>query len=370
MSKKSYTMQGLASKQELDVFHLIFAPTFACNLKCKHCYLPNRHAEHLPIDTAMKLVDDWAKIVLKEKGKYNGIFHIKGGEPFVVPYFWELVDKVVATQSLLLMLTTNGTFCDEETIAKLIHVNEKLDKNMSIIVSLDGATDETNAKLRGEGNFEKTLKFMKKIADAGIYFFINCVLHKGNLAEISQFIELAKSYNATQVNFLNFVPHENSVNIKDWQETQLAIYEAMANVYLNGDNQTKRMLTGSLPEIITKEKDGSIAISDECVAAYRGLLYVLPNGNVCTCPNVTFAESVLGNIKANSLPEIFENIKKLHDGLKLFSGQFLCSGERKLYIDTKDNIRLANLKILQETLAKSLQSNEQEKFSYCFNRNW
>jgi len=324
----------------------------------------------LPVDAAMKLVDDWSNIVLKAKGQYGGIFHIKGGEPFVTPYFWELVDKIISTQSLQLMLTTNGTFGDEETISKLADANEKLKGNLNVIVSLDGATDETNAKLRGKGNYEKALKFVKAISGAGINFFVNCVLHNGNIAEIQQFVELAKSHNATQINFLNFVPHENSADIKDWQESQLAIYEAMAKVYMDGDSQTKQMMAGSLPDIITKEKDGSFAISDECVAAYRGLLYVLPNGNVCTCPNVTFAESVLGNIKENSLQEIVENTKKLHEALKSYSGQFICSGEKKLYIDTKDSVRLENLKKMQETLAKEIQNSNQEKLSYCFNRNW
>ena len=370
MDKKSYVMQGVASKKELDVYHLIFAPTFACNLKCKHCYLPNHENECLPFDLAMKLVDDWSSFVLTERGQYNGIFHIKGGEPFVVPYFWELVDKVAEMQSLQLMLTTNGTFSDEEAISKLADANKKLKGNLSIIVSLDGATDETDAKLRGQGHYEKALKFMKAISEAGINFFVNCVLHKGNIAEIQQFVELAKSHNATQINFLNFVPHENSADIKDWQESQLAIYEAMAKVYIDGDSQTKQMLAGSLPDIITNEQDGSIAISDECVAAYKGLLYVLPNGNVCTCPNVTFAESVLGNIKENSLQEIVENTTRLHEALKSCSGQFICSGEKKLYLDTKDFARLENLKKLQDTLAKFIQNKESEKLSFCYNRNF
>ena len=57
------------------------------------------------------------------------------------------------------MLTTNGTFSDEDTISKLVSANNELDGNLTIIVSLDGATEESNSKLRGKGHFQKALKF-------------------------------------------------------------------------------------------------------------------------------------------------------------------------------------------------------------------
>lgn len=194
---KSYVMQGLESKKELSVYHLILAPTFDCNLRCKHCYLPDHNQDYLPKDLALKLVDDWSEIVLDRKGQYNGIFHIKGGEPFVLPYFWELVDKVVSKKSLQLMLTTNGTFNDKYTISKLVIANNELDRNLSVIVSLDGASEESNSKLRGKGHFKKALKFLDELQQKGINFYLNCVLFKGNFEEIKDYINIAREYKAT-----------------------------------------------------------------------------------------------------------------------------------------------------------------------------
>src|SRR5688572_11848747 len=84
---RNYVMQGLTSKRQLDTYHLILAPTHACNLRCKHCYLPDHKNELLPREIALRILDEWSDIVLDERKPFQGIFHVKGGEPFVVPYF-------------------------------------------------------------------------------------------------------------------------------------------------------------------------------------------------------------------------------------------------------------------------------------------
>lgn len=367
-AKKTYVMQGFESKNELDVYHLILAPTFACNMQCRHCYLPDHNPDYLSEDIALKLVDDWNDIGFKEKGHFDRIFHIKGGEPFVIPYFWKLVDKVVSKKSLRLMLTTNGTFSDEDTISKLVYVNNELNENLTIIVSLDGATEESNSILRGKGHFQKVLKFLEKLQDCEINYYLNCVLHKGNVDELNEYIELAKKFNATQLNFLNFIPRGDAVNIKDWQVSHLRVYEKFTKIYKQADEQTKALLTGSLPEIKINEKEGCITTSNECVAGYKGLIYILPNGNVFTCPNVVFSDDILGNVNENSLQEIIDNTKQLHNKLQSFSGQYQCTGERKLYLNNNDLERLRSLNEFSDLL-KSFSKNE-DKLSYCYNRNF
>jgi len=367
-TKKTYVMQGLESKRELDTYHLIFAPTFACNMHCRHCYLPDHNPEYLSEQVAMKLIDDWTEIVLRDKGKYQGIFHVKGGEPFIVPYFWNLVDKVVSTKSLKLMLTTNGTFCDNEIIEKLVTINDKLEGNLTVIVSLDGATEESNSKLRGKGHFHKAINFLEVMKDSGINLYLNCVLHKGNFDELQEYIDIAKEYSVTQLNFLNFIPRENAVDIEDWQVPHLRVYETFAEIYKNGDQQTRTLLNGCLPEIKFNEKEGYVSTSNECVAGYKGLLYILPNGNVFTCPNVVFSEDKLGNVNENSLHEIMINTELLHKSLKSFSGQYQCSGERKLYIKNNDKVRLKLLNKFSQTLSST--NKVPDKLSYCFNRNF
>ena len=118
-AKAPYIMQGNPKDKTLDLYHLILAPTHACNLRCKHCYLPDHTKEFLPKDVALRIVDEWSEIVLEERGQYGGIFHVKGGEPFMVPYLGDVLDRLSELQSLRLMMTTNGTFVDENIFRML-----------------------------------------------------------------------------------------------------------------------------------------------------------------------------------------------------------------------------------------------------------
>ena len=38
-------------------------------------------------------------MVMDERGQYKGIFHIKGGEPFVVPYLWDVIDRSLCKEN-------------------------------------------------------------------------------------------------------------------------------------------------------------------------------------------------------------------------------------------------------------------------------
>ena len=53
-SAESYVMRGFKARRELDIYHLILAPTHACNLRCKHCYLPNHATQMLSKDVVFR----------------------------------------------------------------------------------------------------------------------------------------------------------------------------------------------------------------------------------------------------------------------------------------------------------------------------
>jgi MoaA/NifB/PqqE/SkfB family radical SAM enzyme len=167
-----YVMEGSASEKRLKTYHLILAGTHACNLRCKHCYLPDHNAELLPKAVALRLVDEWSRIVLEEKGQYGGIFHVKGGEPFLIPYLCDIMDRLVQLQSLRLMLTTNGTFLSKKVIDALRRCNEGLTGHVNMIVSLDGASAATHDELRGPGKFGITTQFIRALSDHSIAIFL------------------------------------------------------------------------------------------------------------------------------------------------------------------------------------------------------
>ena len=346
----TYVMQGKASEKVLDIYHLILAPTNACNLHCRHCYLPNHNLDILSKDTVLRLVDEWNEIVKEERGQYGGIFHIKGGEPFMVPYLFDVIDRLSEIKSLRLMLTTNGTFVDEQVFRKLKNCNESLDGHVTVIVSLDGATEETNTKIRGKGHFDKVLKFLKGLRNHGINFYLNCVLHKDNIEELSAYIDLANKYGATQANFLNFIPKGRGSDLQNWQVPHLKLYEKLEEVYKSGNEQIKSKLAGCLPDIKYREAYEGCHPSQECVAGYRGLLYITPDGSVFSCPNTVYHDVCIGNILNHNLKEILNNVEDVYNKLKIYSGQYICTGEKMFYKRGKKFLYFIWLGILQNKL--------------------
>lgn len=374
---KNYVIMGDASRKALDIYHLIFAPTYACNLRCSHCYLPDHAVKFIPKEQAMLLLEDWTQIVVAERGKFGGIFHLKGGEPFALCYLTDIIERIAADESLILMMTTNGTIRSDRVYAALRHCNQALQRRVIINVSLDGAREETHSLLRGEGSFNKTLRFIQQMHSIGIIVHINSVIHKYNLDDISDLVSFALREGVAQVNFLPFVPKGYARDIWGWQADPLDIYLRIASVYAHGDERTKRLLSGTYSDILRREAAG-VQTSNECVGGYRGLLYVIPNGDVYSCPNLVDDSLRVGNINFTRLAELHQQMSatvypKTTD-CAACARRYVCKGEALLSGAPNDvRTRQERLRELQSFLmthsSDAVPPTLRDGVSYCFSRN-
>ena len=149
LPQDTYVMKGDYSKKELDTYHLILAPSFECDLRCKHCYLPGHAAGGLTENDVLRLVDEWSDIVVKERDPMGGIFHLKGGEPLILPYLDRVLTRLEKLKTLRFMMTTNGVSGDWDVVERLDRLNAALDANVQIIVSIDGSNDAVNPNFSG-----------------------------------------------------------------------------------------------------------------------------------------------------------------------------------------------------------------------------
>jgi MoaA/NifB/PqqE/SkfB family radical SAM enzyme len=145
----NYIISGNALTREMDLYHLIVAPSYACDLRCKHCYLPDHAADTIPLEKLFGIIDEWEDIVLEDRGRLEGIFHLKGGEVAVMPYFDDVLRYIRDLGTLRLMLTTNGVRWAESAIRLLAECRDALEGNVIVNVSLDGASAETHEYIRG-----------------------------------------------------------------------------------------------------------------------------------------------------------------------------------------------------------------------------
>lgn len=370
-----YIMQGNERSRALDKYHLILAPTHACNLRCGHCYLHDHDADTLPKDIALRIVDEWAALVTTERGRFQGIFHIKGGEPFVVPYIHELFNRVVESSSLELMITTNGTILSAKAKAALKRA-AALGKRFTAIVSIDGSESRTHDFLRGEGNFATSIAFLNYIEKLGISIHFNSVLYRKNLHQIGAIVDLAKSVGAAQVNFLPFVSKGFGERLVIEQLPQVDAFRALKGFYDDAPPETQRMLIGSAPDLLKRESDGVGRLSHECVAAYRGLFYIKPDGSAYTCPNIENSRYSIGNVRTSTLLELSDRLDALHTKLRSgrSSDMLLCVGEAILYENRRDWANVASLAVMQNEAVLERGNHATrgrlETKAYCVSRNF
>lgn len=128
-----------------------------CNLRCKHCkstdYYEGDDGEKikdLTTEEVFRTLDDLAK---------NGVnrIHFLGGEPFMRKDMLDIV-KYASKYGIVCSINTNGTLLTRDIIEKLFDNNVYL-----LTISLDGASAETNDKIRGDGVFDIVCKNIREI---------------------------------------------------------------------------------------------------------------------------------------------------------------------------------------------------------------
>jgi MoaA/NifB/PqqE/SkfB family radical SAM enzyme len=366
--EETYVMKGSSAKRELDTYHLILAPSFACNLRCAHCYLPDHNANGLLKGDVLRLMDEWSEIVVTDRSAMGGIFHLKGGEPLALPYLNDVLDRFEVLKTLRLMMTTNGILGDWDVVKRLDQLNVALDGGVQIIVSIDGSNDEVNAQLRGPGNFDKAVAFVQRLREAGIAVFLNNVIHQGNLDDVEAFVDLALELDVQQINFLSFMPKGQGEKMRFGRPNPLEVFRRIDAICKQGDEHTRTLLAGSLSDILHAESCGTCT-SRECVGGYRGLLYIVPDGTAYSCPNLNYPGLEAGNVRQTGLSEIHDALlDKVYPKVATPRGhnedRYLCKGEKNINTSCEC---FNESSIAFRDVARFRQD---EGASFCFNRNW
>lgn len=137
-------------------FLMMLEPTNVCNLRCPLCItgskLMTRENGMMSLDHFQKLIDEMSPYLM----------HLtlwSQGEPFVNRDFLPMVNYA-HRRGIKTVTSTNGHFLTENAEAI---VNSGLD---TLIIAVDGASQETYEKYRVNGKFEKVYNGMRAVAEA------------------------------------------------------------------------------------------------------------------------------------------------------------------------------------------------------------
>jgi radical SAM protein with 4Fe4S-binding SPASM domain len=242
----------------------IVETTAKCNLYCPMC--PRENHKQPKEDMA----DEIFTRLVRESGQSAEHMMLIGlGEPFMDRKIFDRIEYC-ARHNVSTLLSTNGTFLDEKTCARLLDTPLE-----HITLSFDGATKESYEYYRKGANFEKVranfVRFarMKHERRAKMHVVVQMIRMDRNAGEVDDFVR-----------FWSEVPGIDEVRIKE-DETNLL-----------------------QPEAAHPAEDWKYP----CHYLWRGPVYVKQNGDAYPCCQSYIMDGQpIGNIGSESLAEIWHS---------------------------------------------------------------
>jgi MoaA/NifB/PqqE/SkfB family radical SAM enzyme len=254
---------------------MLISPTMRCNLNCYGCYAGVYPEEDLPYGVLDRVVGE-----CKEMGIH--LVLMTGGEPFLRKDLFDLFEK---HEDTIFQIYTNATLIDEKMIDRFVTLG-----NVVPAISLEGLKEETDGR-RGTGQFDRLVKVMDSLREAGIFFAVSTTQTSRNTDVLTSdaFIDFLVEKGCILIWNFHYVPigREPDLSLMATPEQRNRMRERL--VYFRA---TKPML------FVDFWNDG--CLTQGCIAAGRKYFHVNARGDVEPCVFCHFASD---NIKEKSLLE-------------------------------------------------------------------
>ena len=303
-------------------FQVVWDVTYACNLRCKHCYASAGKAmeDELTDEEALELVDRLSNMGVT-------IIAFSGGEPLVRGNIMDLVRRA-SLNGMYVSIATNGTLITKEKARELKEAGVDY-----LQISLDGSMAETHDSFRGiPGAFDRTIQGIKNAVAEGFFVNIATTATKTNLDEIPSIIDLCSNMGVNWFMVYNFVPTGRGMDIL---ETDLSPEEregVLNTLFAKMDEVDCELLTtapqfarvalqncgGGGPIVVpthfynTKVSEEMFQLTEFIGGCGAGRFYmaIRANGNIEPC---VFFPLTVGNVRKDDLNELWKNCEVFTD---------------------------------------------------------
>lgn len=278
---------GIPKQEQMSQKHgvnipnfFLLDPTSACNLACDGCWAGKYSKKNsLSFERMDRLFSE-----AKELGIYWTA--MSGGEPFVYPRLFELINK---HNDMSFMAYTNGTLIDKETADKIIEVG-----NLSPAISLEGWQERTDGR-RGAGAFGKVIKAMDLLKERGAIFGVSITVTRDNVMEVTSddFIDFLVDKGVSYGWLFHYIPigRDPNPDMMVTPEQRAYLAERIPHIRTN-----KPIMLGDF------WNDGEM--TGGCIAGGRRYFHINAAGDVEPCGFVHFA---VDNIRDKNLLEVLHS---------------------------------------------------------------
>ena len=310
--------------------------TERCNLSCSHCYQENISSEELSLNDLIKILGQYKKLLeawrsKKFPEKVKGHITVTGGEPFIRKDFIDLLEILSANKEhFSFAILTNGTYLDKE-MANRLH---KLAPNF-VQVSVEGK-QETHDKIRGKGNFKKTVSALKYLVRKRVQTLISFTAHRGNYQEFIDVARLGMKLGVSRVWADRLIPYgkgsalcEQVMTPDETRQFFRMMNKSRYEVMASSRSQTEVAMHRALQFLV------SAGAKDYHCSAGDTLITVMPNGDLYPCRRMPIR---VGNVLETPLIDLYYDSELLcalrdqsiiSDGCQDCSHQDRCRGGLK-----------------------------------------
>jgi PqqA peptide cyclase len=177
---------------ECRPYTLVAELTYRCPLRCAYCSNPEQHSAHPELDSAA-----WQAVFAEAEALGVVQLHLSGGEPLLRRDLDALVTKARAL-GLYSNLITSAVPLTRERLALLKACG--LD---NVQISIQGITDADGLEIAGRGYLSQKLQAARWVRELELPLTINVVLHRRNIAQVPELIELALALGADRLELAN-----------------------------------------------------------------------------------------------------------------------------------------------------------------------
>ncbi len=270
--------------------------TNACNLNCKYCMFRSGEKKVGELQTAevINLIDQALALGLEE-------VVLSGGEATLHPGFMEIVNYI-ANVGRKLTIGTNGMTLSAGVIENLANKAVLLD------LSLDSITKEINDELRGAGNYDQIRRVIEWCKQSQLPFNINSTIMRANYHLHKELGNFALSLGAEKYTASNIKMLGRALDYR--AELELSDAE-VAQVILFNDLWTEKNCPhkNRAETILLEKRDRGEGF--DCGLGSAGII-ISPTGNVLPCGTFPMDQPYCGNIRKNSLQDLWSGSKIHH----------------------------------------------------------